>query len=242
MRPPGPRLASGRDADIFEYGPGLVLRRSREGRSLAYEARAMSYLHAQGYPVPAVEEISEDGTDLVIERVDGPSMVQAISAEPWTVRRHGRVLADLHARLHGLAPAEFLRPAPLGDGNCVLHLDLHPLNVIMGPKGPVVIDWTGAAVGDPDLDMALAWVLMAAGEVPGGGVTAVLLGWGRGLLVDAFLSRVDRDQIAGKLRAVVELKVRDPHMSSREVANMWRVVDRAERPRRRWRRRRRLST
>ena len=76
---PGPLLASGRDADIFEYGPGLVLRRSRRGRSMAGEARTMEYLRGHGYPVPAVEEISDDGTDLVMERIDGPSMVDYMS-------------------------------------------------------------------------------------------------------------------------------------------------------------------
>ena len=52
---PGRLLASGRDADIFEYGPRSVLRRSRVSRSLAREARTMDYLASNGYPVPAVE-------------------------------------------------------------------------------------------------------------------------------------------------------------------------------------------
>ena len=58
---PGPLLAAGRDADIFEYGSGLVLRRSREGRSMAREAQVMEYVRSQGFPVPAVEEVSDDG-------------------------------------------------------------------------------------------------------------------------------------------------------------------------------------
>lgn len=229
MHPSGPLLASGRDADIYEYGDGLVLRRARDGRSLSYEARVMEYLHDQGYPVPAVEEISEDGSELVIERVDGPSMVQAIGDAPWTVRHCARMLADLHLQLHDIPASDFLRPAPLGTGEAVLHLDLHPLNVIIGRNGPMVIDWTNAALGDPDLDVGLAWVLMAAGEIPGNRMAAVLLGLGRNLLVNGFLARFDRQQVATKLRAVVELKVQDPHMSKGEVRNMWRVVERAER-------------
>lgn len=189
----------------------------------------MSHLHEKGYPVPAVEDVSADGADLVMERVDGPSLVEAIGRAPWTVRRQARVLAELHQQLHELPPAQFLRPAPLGAGASVLHLDLHPLNVIIGRSGPRVIDWTGASVGDPDLDVALAWILMAAGEIPGHKVKAALLGWGRRLLVDGFLAPFDRDRIAGKLRSVVELKVQDPHMRAAEVANMWRTVERAER-------------
>jgi len=38
-------------------------------------------------------------------------------------------------------------------------------NVIIGPKGPVV-DWTNAAQGDPITDVALAWALVCAGEIP----------------------------------------------------------------------------
>jgi hypothetical protein len=63
---PGPLLASGRDSDIFEYGLGLILRRSRNGRSLAVEARTMEYARDHGYPVPAIDDISDDGTDLVM--------------------------------------------------------------------------------------------------------------------------------------------------------------------------------
>jgi hypothetical protein len=41
MRDVGPLLASGRDADIFAFGPGIVVRRSRLGRSMEREAKIM---------------------------------------------------------------------------------------------------------------------------------------------------------------------------------------------------------
>lgn len=228
MRAPGPLLASGRDADIFEYGPGFVLRRSRRGRSMAAEAQTMDYLRRHGYPVPAVEEVSEDGTDLVMERIAGSSMVDFMSRRPWAIRRQGMVLATLHRRLHEIPPPDFLPPAPVGQGDSFLHMDLHPLNVMIGPKGAVVIDWTGAAAGDPLVDVGLAWVLMAAGEVPASGVMATVLGWGRALLVNGFVSQFDRSEVTTRLRSVVEWKVNDPHMSEAEVAGMWKVVQRAE--------------
>jgi aminoglycoside phosphotransferase (APT) family kinase protein len=188
----------------------------------------MEYLHRQGYPVPAVEELSGDGADLVMERVDGPSMVEAMGRSPWTVRRQSAVLADLHHRLHHVPSPDFLGPAPIGHGDRVLHLDLHPLNVILGPKGPVVIDWTSACLGDPNVDVALAWVLMAAGDIPGGRVRAKVLGLGRALLVNGFVGHFDKGQVARQLREVVEWKVKDPHMSQREIRVMWHVVERAE--------------
>ena len=71
----------------------------------------MDYARANGYPVPAVEEISDDGTELVIERLVGPSMVAAISRRPWTIRHQATVLADLHRRLHEIPGPDWLRPA-----------------------------------------------------------------------------------------------------------------------------------
>jgi Phosphotransferase enzyme family len=144
---PGPLLASGRDSDIFEYGPGLVLRRSREGRSMKQEARIMDYVRTQGFPVPAVDEISPDGLDMVIERIEGPDMVAMIEKRPWAIRQLGRTLAGLHRQLHDLTAPDWLSDAPVGHGVSLLHLDLHPLNVMIGPRGPVVIDWARACRG-----------------------------------------------------------------------------------------------
>lgn len=130
VHPPGALLASGRDADIFEYGPGTVLRRARSGRSLAREAEAMAHAHRHGYPVPEVVELSDDETELVLERVDGPSLLAQAARRPWTLARHGRLLADLLVRLGELPPPPGAPVSPLGDGPSFVHLDLHPLNVL----------------------------------------------------------------------------------------------------------------
>jgi aminoglycoside phosphotransferase (APT) family kinase protein len=228
VKPPGQLLASGRDADIFEYGPGFVLRRSRKGRSIEYEARVMTYLRDQGYPVPAVTEMNDDGTELVMERIEGVSMVEAIGKAPWSVRRQAKTLANLHKRLHEIAAPDFFQPAPVGRGDRVVHLDLHPLNVMIGPKGATVIDWTNAGAGDPQVDVGLAWVLIAAGEVPGRGMLATVLGWGRALLVNGFVDQFDRREVGRHLRAVVEYKEKDQNMSAAEIARMWKIVERVE--------------
>jgi aminoglycoside phosphotransferase (APT) family kinase protein len=224
MMEPGPLLAAGRDADIFEYGPGLVLRRSREGRSMAGEAQVMEHVRSQGFPVPAVEEVSDDGLNMVIERLEGPDMLAMMSKRPWTIPRLGHLLADLHHRLHELRAPDWLPDAPVGRGDRLLHLDLHPLNVMMSTKGPVVIDWTGACRGDPDVDVALTWVLMAAGEVPTSRFMGMILGRARSALVKSFVDSFDIDAVKQTLRDVVAWKVLDPHMSVAEQANMWQVV------------------
>jgi hypothetical protein len=226
MRAPGPLLAAGREADIFEYGPGLVLRRSREGRSLVDEARIMEFARSAGYPVPAVDEVSDDGCDMVMERLDGDDMGAVMMHRPWTIARQGRVLADLHVRLHELAAPPWLQPAPVGEGDRLVHLDLHPLNVLVTRRGPVVIDWTGASRGAPDTDVALAWTLMAAGSIPANRLVSSVLGRARSILVKNFLSAFDVDAVRDVLPAVVAWKVRDPHMSAEEQARMWKMAER----------------
>lgn len=75
---PGSLLASGRDSEIFDHGPGLVLRRSRDRRSMEREAKVMRYVAEHGYPAPRVEEVRADGSELVMERIDGPTMLEAL--------------------------------------------------------------------------------------------------------------------------------------------------------------------
>ncbi len=139
-------------------------------------------------------------------------------------------LADLHHGLHALPAPDFLTRAPVGDGDRILHLDLHPLNVIMSPKGPVVIDWARACRGDPAVDVAVAWMLMSAGEIPGAGYKTKLIGLGRHLAVNAFISRFDGADVACRLRAVIAWKADDPNMSPAEIATMWRTADRVGAP------------
>jgi tRNA A-37 threonylcarbamoyl transferase component Bud32 len=116
------------------------------------EAKVMGYVAQRAYPVPRVEEINSDGSELVIERTDGATMLEVFSRQPWTLRRHAAVLAALHDRLHDIAAPQWLDPF-LAGGDRLVHLDLHPLNVILSPKGPVLVDWSNAArgAGPPDV-------------------------------------------------------------------------------------------
>jgi aminoglycoside phosphotransferase (APT) family kinase protein len=135
------------------------------------------------------------------------------------------MLADLHRELHEIPAPEWLSPAPFGgDGDRLLHLDLHPLNVMITKKGPIVIDWPNARRGEPDGDVALTWVLMSAGEVPTGRVMGALLKRARKALVDAFLADFDIDALRALLPAVVEWKCTDAHMSASEQQAMRRLA------------------
>lgn len=108
MEDRGRLIASGRDCDIFDAGPGLVRRRSRNGRSQAAEARLMEYVRAHGIPVPAVEHVSDDETESVMERVEGPTMFEVLERRPWTLHAAARTMAGRLRRRDHLVAARDL--------------------------------------------------------------------------------------------------------------------------------------
>jgi aminoglycoside phosphotransferase (APT) family kinase protein len=213
---PGELLARGRAADVFALGDGRVLRRYRPGEhdDTAPEAAAMEHARRHGFPVPAVHEAS--GRDLVMERVDGPTMLGDLERRPWLVLRHGRTLAELHRRLADIPAPEGIR-APFDRGDRLVHFDLHPDNVLVTPRGPVVIDWSNASRGDPADDVALTWVIIATSVIPGPQPFRTLARAGRNVLLRAFLKGVDRDAARERLAEVAERRLRiDPHLLERE--------------------------
>src|SRR5262249_44827696 len=160
-------------SEILDLGDGRVLRR---GGNPEREARVMAHAAEHGYRVPHVFEVGQNA--LVLERVDGPTMLDDLWRRPWKLGTHATTLARLHEALH-----EISAPPELGDGR-LLHMDLHPENVMLSHAGPVVIDWTNAVAGDPALDVAMTWVIGAtSGGVPGR------------LFVRAFLTHFDRAEI-----------------------------------------------
>ncbi len=213
-------LASGRDGDIFEYAPGLVLRKTRDGRSIAHEARTMRYVADHGYPVPWVEEVRADGTEIVMERIDGPIMADAMMRPPWKLGDHLRILADLHDQLHEIPGADWLAPMP-GGGDRLLHMDLHPLNVIMSPRGPVVIDWPNARRGDPMADVALTYALIRCGRIPlPRPVAAVLDALRAPVLRRTFAKRYVGPAFYRRVAEMAELKCFDKNMAPDELRRL----------------------
>ena len=76
---PGTLLGAGRNADVYDVGGGRVLRRYRDGRDPAAvdrEAQVMAYARAHGVPVPEVFEVT--GSDIVMERATGPTMLDVL--------------------------------------------------------------------------------------------------------------------------------------------------------------------
>ncbi|GGN23532.1 hypothetical protein GCM10010109_38470 [Actinoplanes campanulatus] len=147
-------LGSGREADVYALDEHRVLRRYRRGDDASGEAAVMEYLAGRGFPVPRVHSV--DGPDMIMERLDGPTMSGAFAAGTLTVPEGADILAGLHHRLHELPTR--LSSAP---GDRILHRDLHPENVMLTSRGPVVIDWHNTAEGPAAVDVCLTAIIMA---------------------------------------------------------------------------------
>jgi tRNA A-37 threonylcarbamoyl transferase component Bud32 len=180
-----------------------VLRRYRTGADAAGEAEIMAYAAGLGYPVPEV--FSADGPDLVMERLDGPTMTQALMAG-LPMADGATMLADLLRRLHEL-------PARSGH-DTIVHLDLHPENVILTDRGPMVIDWRNARDGTGDLDTAFTALILAQVAI---GSIEHPLGARAGEILDRFLELAPGDPLRMLDEAVAILRLQTT-LSAEEVA------------------------
>lgn len=247
----GPKIASGRDADIFGLDGGRVLRRYREARKTAeLEAEIMRYVRAQGYPVPVVHAVS--GTDMIIDRVDGPTMLKDLGKRPWMVWRHARLLTALHRRLHRIPAPDWIpayashpafqkmdeaeaaraglppmSPPSSGALQTLLHLDLHPDNVILSPRGPVVIDWRNTRRGEGAVDVATTWLILATSKIPDRGIEGMAMDLIRRLLVIGFVRHAGRDEAARQIPAVARHRLVDPNVFPSERTAIYALARRA---------------
>jgi Phosphotransferase enzyme family len=216
--PPGRLIGSGRAADVFDIGGNRVLRRYRTAFDTGAEARLMTFLARADFPVPEV--FDADGTDLVLARLAGPDMLADLGRHPWRVGAHARVLAGLHDRLHALQAPDWLARLPEADGDRVLHMDLHPGNVMLTGDGPVVIDWSTAAAGPAGADTAIAALIMRVSEVndmPAGVRAAAAV------LRHSFISRFESAVAANPapyLAVIAPRRMRDPNVRPAEAAKL----------------------
>lgn len=191
----GAMLASGRTADVHEFGARRVIKIPRPAipaHWAALEAQMSAAVNGHGLPAPEVlDVVTVDGRScIVFERIDGPSMWQRmqespdeipeLTAELVRVQRMIHVsglpadVPDLVSRLQRKVSActaidaDDQREAAMAvdrlpRGAALLHGDLHPGNVLLGPDGPVVIDWFDAAIGHPLGDVVRTSLLLRLG-------------------------------------------------------------------------------
>ncbi len=220
--PPGRLIGSGRSADVYELDDDRVLRRYRGPFDVGAEVTVMTHLRAAGYPVPEIFDAG--GADLVMTRLRGTDMLADLTRRPWLAASHGRTLARLHDRLHEIEAPSGLR-RPLGQGDRVLHLDLHPGNVMLTETGPVVIDWSSAAAGPPGADVAIAMLIMKVSEVDALPLPVrAVAGLVRSRLVRRFEAAASAE--AGPyLAAAARLRIRDPNVRPAEADRLRRLIE-----------------
>lgn len=167
----------------------------------------MTHVRLAGYPVPRVHRVGRG--EIEMDRIDGPTMLADLLHHPWRLVRHARLLAALHHRLHRIPAPPGLRAGPV-EGDTVVHLDLHPGNVMLGPRGPMVIDWPHAARGSAASDVALTWTSLGCFDHDATGVTAVLADHFRAVFLDCFLAAAGRAEARPLLPAMVAYRLAHP--------------------------------
>jgi aminoglycoside phosphotransferase (APT) family kinase protein len=138
------------------------------------------------------------------------------------------VLARLHGQVHAVPALDWLR-APFaggraGEGEVLLHLDLHPENVLLSGRGPVVIDWEGAGRGPAEADVALCWLVVATSEVPGSAWQRAVGRAGQRLFADIVVRRAGVRVDAAWRAEAARFRLLDPHLRPGEAARVRRVL------------------
>jgi aminoglycoside phosphotransferase (APT) family kinase protein len=182
---------------IFPHGPHHVVKFHPPGtpRSVVdHELRSLLLARSAGLPVPdAGPVIDVEGRHgLVMERIDGPTMLDVLVVDPEGVVPLAGLLAELHVAVNRCRAESLPRRRPLlpvaidrspslssaekaelqallralreEDGLC--HGDLHPANVILAPDGPRIIDWCDAHAGTAEEEVAHTLWMIAEAPLP----------------------------------------------------------------------------
>jgi hypothetical protein len=130
---------------------------------------------AAGRVIPTPQVLDRVDLDafsaILIRRLPGVPAGHLEDVSLEQARARGRACGRLHGILATvLAPdavarapqfGDTQRPTRTSDGDRLLHLDLHPFNVLVaGDTVSGVIDWANAAVGHPDLDRARSGTIL----------------------------------------------------------------------------------
>jgi aminoglycoside phosphotransferase (APT) family kinase protein len=218
----GELIAQGRTAEVYAWGEDKVLKLFRPQmppQLYDKEVRAGEITNRAKMAAPhfygGVEVDGQRG--VLYERVRGESMVRAITRGPWQVARFGRLMAEIHARIHAAQAPELplqrdsfhwdIQHAPrldeslrqralallesLPGGHALCHGDFHPDNVMMTASGPLVIDWMSAKRGCPAADFARTVMILSMTTLPTGTLPleGVLINALRRVLLRAYMRR-----------------------------------------------------
>ena len=191
----GDPIARGGRSEIYALGGTQVVKfydREVDEGEAEREAMFARLARESGACTPevgasVVHDAETGRVGLVMSRVQGVPLVNAIIAKPWRMGWASREFASAMCQLHScVAVAGFdhqhewlasniegaqlldtewrarmlrrLRALPSGDRLC--HGDFHPGNLLLGAGRTTLIDWPNALIGNPVGDLARSWLLM----------------------------------------------------------------------------------
>ncbi|MDQ0257763.1 tRNA A-37 threonylcarbamoyl transferase component Bud32 [Evansella vedderi] len=162
--------------------------------SINEEFRKSKVIAEAGLNVPNVfhQQIINGKQAIIFEKVEGLPLHWVIENKPLTALIHIQMMSKLHVDVHryrGLnLPSmtetlvnkiervselyvderkkviDHLLKLPVEDTLC--HGDFHPRNIILSDKGPIIIDWSDATIGNRHADLARTILILTYGGFP----------------------------------------------------------------------------
>ena len=219
----GPFIGRGYIAEVFGYGEGRVLKLlfDEDGAEAAErEAHITAAAVEAGLPAPRIWGIEtvNGRPGIVMERVEGVTMMRWGTTFPWRIYTGAKMMARLHAKVHSKSGGDILnlrdrlrrgieesevvgedlkslaleRLDSLPDGDSMCHGDFHPDNLIMTKRGPVIIDWEFGAKGVLEADIARTVVLVQSGIPLVSGVRRAVIELARKIFLSFYLKEYFR--------------------------------------------------
>lgn len=225
-------ISGGWDTSIWKIELGtdayaLRLFRSGRDKTARRETETMRVATAAGIAIPEIhaQGVWQDRPVMLLSWCAGRTLMDEMRARPWAIRRIGVAFGQQQARLHQISfsPEDVDEFAwitcfsPIDDPlherlhslslqqNRLLHLDYHPLNVMVSDrKISCVLDWTNAMPGDPRADVARTWSILRLMPINPGRPEPVTEA-ARRLLAAGWLRGYERT--AGRLQDMAPFKI-----------------------------------
>jgi uncharacterized protein (TIGR02172 family) len=186
------------DVTIYSPDQVLKLYKSwMPASAVEREFRSTQAAFSVGLPVPQPFQLIEQNGcfGIVFEYVHGVSLMQELQQHPWRLRSVAQQLAQLQVQINQTpAPAglpsqheQMIRNidrtndlsenekdqikavlSSLPEGKVFCHGDFHPDNVLLSPRGPVIIDWLTGASGSAAGDLSRSVMILETSTLPPG--------------------------------------------------------------------------